>query len=129
MIKQKASDPTLDSAPLLSHLPSGWIWLNVSYCLEEIDGNQTPSLALGDILAWLPHTDWFCVQMCAHVLHFYLILILQQSLGHNILSLDFEAKHIRWPSSVEIKKDNSLTPYTHTHTQLCAAWQFTRHSD
>lgn len=70
MIKQKAWDPTFDSAPLLSHLPSGWIWFNVSYCLGEIDGTQTPSLGLADILSRLPHTDWFCVWMCAHVLHF-----------------------------------------------------------
>lgn len=74
MIKQTASDLALESGHLLSHLPYGWIQLNVSYCHEEIDGNQTPSLALGDILARVPHTDCFsvrvCVCVCAYVLHF-----------------------------------------------------------
>lgn len=71
MIKEKASDPALESRPLLSHPPCGWIWLNVTYCLGEIDGNQTPSLALRKVLTWVPHTDWLCVRvhMCYTFVH------------------------------------------------------------
>lgn len=76
MIKEKASDPALESRPLLSHPPYGWIWLNVSYCLGEIDGNQTPSLALRNVLLWVPHTDWLCARVCARAtLSFILILL------------------------------------------------------
>lgn len=35
VIKQKASDLSFDSAPLLSHLLSGWVWYNLIYGLEE----------------------------------------------------------------------------------------------
>lgn len=35
VIKQKASDLSFDSVPLLSHPLSGWVWYNLIYGLEE----------------------------------------------------------------------------------------------
>lgn len=63
MMKGKASDSTLELLSSLPRPPYGWLWLDVTYCFGEIDGNQTPSWALRNLLA----TRWLVAWVGARV--------------------------------------------------------------